>query len=149
MVKTVQLRSLVHTQEPSCWVCPWPAPPTICGLNFTLTRRQQRRGSGSYTTVSHISFPWGRRVLKLFQMSEFSLTSGARHFMKQNLKEDFNWPSPCFTVSFTVRVSIKHSMVFLCQSCRKISFFSPLFLFSLSLYVNPFSIFSCALYYCN
>lgn len=32
----------------------------------------------------------GRRTLKHFQMSEFALTSGAKHFMELDLKEMFN-----------------------------------------------------------
>lgn len=82
MVKMAQLRSLAHTRACRCKVSSSPAPLTIFGWNFPLTRRQQQQDSGSHTTVSHISLLWGgRRTLKLFQMSEFALASGAKHFM--------------------------------------------------------------------
>lgn len=59
MVKMAQRLSLAHTRACRCKVSSSPAPPTIFGWNFPLTRRRQQQASSSHTIVSHTSFPEG------------------------------------------------------------------------------------------
>lgn len=93
MAETAPPTSWARSRAHQCKICRSPAPPTICGLNFPLTRRAQQRGSGSYTTVSH--FSPARRILNvaLLSFSQFNPTS------EQNPKEHCNWPwltLPCY-----------------------------------------------------
>lgn len=94
MAKTAPPTSWAPSRAHQCRICHSLAPPTICGLNFLLTRRARQQGSGSYTTVSHFSPTW--RIINF-----------ARHFSptsEQNSKEHCNWPS--LILSFIIHFHI-------------------------------------------
>lgn len=144
MVKMAQRHSLAHTQARRCKVSSSPAPLTIFGWSFPPTRRQQLQASGSHTTVSHILLLKGAEDPKAFPNEWI-----CPHFRSQTLhvagfkRKKLIDPHPaCFTVSLSVRVSIKHSRVFLWHSCRKMRllkvwnhfFISPFYFRSISIH---------------